>query len=117
MKSDEFMFYFSQLKARPPVPGKDSKSVGNWLENHETAIQAEEAAYINHNSDLFSVIPRAKSPLRNLFEKSLHFRIFQPWRVKRDDLENCNYDIKHELYISDERFNGFISVIILVLGS
>jgi hypothetical protein len=116
MISDEFMFYFSQLKARPPVPGKDSKSIGNWLENHMNAIQAEEAAYINHTSDLFSVVPKPKSPLRNLFEKSLHFRIFRPWRVKRDDIENYSYDMKHELYISDERVDAFISIIIACTG-
>lgn len=111
------MFYQSQLANRPPVPAKDATSLSNWQQNHLNAIQSEEAAYIKHTRDLFSVVPKSKSPLRNLFEKSLHFRIFRPWRVKREeDIENSNRDTKHELYISDERVDGFISIIIAFVG-
>lgn len=117
MQLDQFMFYQSQLASRPPVPPKDIRSLGNWHTNHLDAIQSEEAAYIKHARDLFSVVPKNKSPLRNLFEKSLHFRIFRPWRVKmEEDIENSNRDTKHEIYISDERVDGFISVIIAFVG-
>ncbi|EHK97238.1 hypothetical protein M7I_7017 [Glarea lozoyensis 74030] len=86
---NEFMFHYSHLTNRPPVPTKDATSLSNWHENHLNAIQDEEAAYITHTEDLFSLVSNPKSPLRNLFEKSLHFRIFRPWQVKRKDPENA----------------------------
>ena len=33
-----------------------------------------------------------------------------------EDVENSNRDTKHELYISDERVDGFISVVIAFVG-
>ncbi|KAH8654131.1 hypothetical protein BGZ60DRAFT_419383 [Tricladium varicosporioides] len=91
---NEFMFHYSHLKNRPPVPKKDSTSVSHWLENHQNAIQTEECAYIYHTSDLFCVVPKLKSPLRSLFEKSLLFRKFYPWRVKKKDIELEGHDPK-----------------------
>jgi len=111
------MFHYSHLKSRPPVPKKDVRSVSQWLENHQNAIQAEEAAYVGHTGDLFAVVPKLKSPLRNLFEKWGRFRVFQPWRVKKKDIELGGHDPEiEEVYLSDERINGFVSFVIASVG-
>ncbi|CZR62673.1 uncharacterized protein PAC_12570 [Phialocephala subalpina] len=40
----------------------------------------------------------------------------KPWRVKRKGIDSSDYDAKHELYMSDERIDGCISVTIAVAG-
>jgi hypothetical protein len=104
----------ADLRARPTVPQRNIDSIENWFYNHKNAIRDNEAQFINHTSDLFSLVPKSKSPLRRLLERSAQFRIFKYWRVERTDLEA--HDKENEFYTSDERIDACVSVIITVIG-
>jgi hypothetical protein len=111
---DGIVIQHAQLRARPVVPKKNVRSVQNWLYNHIGAIDDEEADYIRHTSDLFSLVPKVRSPLRRLFERSLHFRILPIWRERRTDLES--HDEQHEFYMSDELIDAFVTIVITIVG-
>ena len=112
--SDDLVLQHSQLKARPPVPKKDISSVKNWLYNKENAILEPETEYIERSSDLFSVVPKAKSPLRVLLEHSNRFRLLKLWQEKNVDA--AGYSDENVHYFSDEKIDRFIATFIMVLG-
>lgn len=83
-----------------PVPQRNINSIKNWFYNHQNAIPEEEAQYIDHTSDLFSL----------LLERSVHFQIFKYQRIEQTDLKALNAD--NEIYSSDQRIDACVSVII-----
>ena len=107
---NELINQHSQIRGRPQVPERDRNSLSNWFSNNEAAILAEETDYVKHSEDLFAIVPKSKTPLRSLLERSSHFRLFRLWLkpIKERD-ENIHYT-------SDERIDMFISVIIASIG-
>ena len=75
---------------------------------------SEETQYINHPSDLFSVVPRVKSPLRLLLERSSRFRLLRLWQQKTVDHSASEDENVH--YFSDEKIDRFVSTFIMSLG-
>ena len=112
--SDDLVLQHSQLKARPPVAKKDVSSLENWFYNNGKAILEAETKYIERPSDLFSVAPKAKSPLRVLLEHSHHFRLLKLWQEKNVDA--AGYSDENVHYFSDEKIDHFIATFIMVLG-
>lgn len=108
------MLQHSQLKAHPPVPKKDISSLENWFHNNGNAILEAETEYIKRSSDLFSIVPKFKSPLRVLLEHSRHFRLLKLWQEK--NVDSMTRDDKHVHYISDEKIDRFIAIFIMTLG-
>lgn len=107
---NELINQHSKIRGRPQVSDRDRISLSNWFSNNDAAILAEETNYVEHSEDLFAVIPKSKTPLRSLLERSSHFRLFRLWLkpVKGGD-ENVRYT-------SDERIDMFVSVIIASIG-
>jgi len=108
------MIQQAQLRNKPPIPAKDVNSVKNWFENHINAITEPESRYIHKSSDLVQLVPKSKTPLRRLLERSQNFRLWKTWHVKRDDLE-C-HDTDHEFYTSDEQIDAFVTLTIGSVG-
>ena len=75
---------------------------------------AEETEYIKHPSDLFSLVPRVKSPLRLLLERSSRFRLLKLWQQKTVD-HSASED-KDIHYFSDEKIDHFVATMIMGLG-
>ena len=112
--SDDLVLQHSQLKARPPVAEKDVSSLENWFYNNGNAILENETEYIKRSSDLFSVVPKSKSPLRVLLEHSHRFRLLKLWQEKYVDA--AGYSDENVHYFSDEKIDRFIATFIMVLG-
>ena len=108
------MLQHSQIRARPPVPKKDIRSLDNWFYNNENAILAEETDYIRHPSDLFSIVPKIKSPLRLLLERSSHFRFLKWWQQKSVERPAGGDENVH--YSSDEKIERFVATVIMSVG-
>ena len=92
------------------MPKKDITSVSNWFQNNKNAILEDETQYITYERDLFAMVPKNKTPLRQLLEKSSGFRLFLLWRKRR------NHEDETIHYISDQRIDFFVSLVITVLG-
>lgn len=112
--SDDLVLQHSQLKARPPVAKKDVSSLENWFFNNGNAILEAETEYVKRSSDLFSLVPKSKSPLRVLLEHSHRFRLLKLWQDKNVDTTLHTDGNVH--YISDEKIDRFIATLIMVLG-
>ncbi|KAN0089020.1 hypothetical protein V8E51_019280 [Hyaloscypha variabilis] len=110
----EFMLLQAQLRNKPSIPPKDVNSVKTWFKNHVNAISEPESRYIDQNSDLIQLVPKTKTPLRRLLERSQRFRLWQKWHVKREDLEG--HDPHHEIYTSDEHIEAFVTLTIGSVG-
>lgn len=107
----ELVIQHSNIRSRPRVQDKDVASISNWFHNHQHAILTDETEYINHTSDLFSMVPKTKAPLRRLLERSSHFRLARVWRrtLPENDDENVRY-------ASDQRIDHFVALIITAIG-
>jgi hypothetical protein len=108
--ADELIIQHSDLRSRSRVPKKDVISISNWFHNHRNAILREETEYINEPNDLFAVVPKAKTPLRQLLERSSHFRLWRLWRkAPISEMENVHYG-------SDQRIDLFVALMSTVVG-
>ena len=97
------------MRSRPKVNALKVRSVSNWFENHPNAIKGEESEYIQRRKDLFSVVPRTISPLRQLLERSSRFRFSALWMKRVDDGGTIHYS-------SEQRIEFFISAVITIVG-
>jgi hypothetical protein len=92
-------------------------SVSNWLFNKENAIDTRETAYLDHTSDLVPLVPKLKSPLRQVLETSRRFRLSRCWRTQPSDTcGNLGIDTGDTYYSSDEKIERFAGLVIVVLG-
>jgi hypothetical protein len=116
---DEFVLQQAALRDYPNTlkhAPQDIKSLDNWHYNHEhKAISAQEQKYLQHSRDLFSVIPKEKTPLRKLLEKSTSFHILWFWRDRKAP-ELPIYDKGLITYNSDQRIDRFISALVMTVG-
>ncbi|KAH0556095.1 hypothetical protein GP486_005971 [Trichoglossum hirsutum] len=108
---DELVIQHSNLRSRPRVPEKDVTSISNWFHNYQNAIWHEETEYTNKPKDLFSIVPKAKTPLRQLLERSSHFRLCKLWRKGPSSEDE---DIH---FSSDQRIDLFVTLTVTILGS
>lgn len=96
------------------VPKRNITSVSNWLYNRPHAILDVEAAYVTKEKDLFPMVPKSKTPLRQLFEESSKFRYWWVWsKPPRAASSDSSDDIK---YTSDKRIDTFVALTIMVVG-
>ncbi len=110
------MIQQSQLKAFPEAYRPDVKSLRVWHTNHGScAINSNEQKYLSHDSDLFCVIPKEKTPLRRLLDRSRTFRIHPLWR--KEDPSLPSYDKDLVLTISDKRIDRFITCLVVGVGT
>lgn len=114
MKSDKTVLQHGQMRAKPTVPEKDIRSVQMWQHNHKNAILREETDYLQHTSDLFSIVPKLRSPLRRLIERSPSFRTSHVWRKELSDLES--HDGQCEFYMSDGLIERFVTILVTTFG-
>ncbi len=116
MRPDEFVLQQAEIKKHPTASAQDINSLQNWHWNHQNrAIDAAEHDYLNHTDDLFSVVPKYKTPLRRLLEKSASFRIHWLWKEeKAPELPLYDKDVVN--YISDNKIDSFITILIIAVG-
>ena len=106
------MIQQAQLKAYPQAYRPDVKSLRAWHANHgSVAIVPEEQSYLTHDSDLFCVVPKQKTPLRRFLDRSMAFRTLPIWRKKEPGLPSYDKDLIFS--ISDKRIDRFITCLIL----
>lgn len=114
--ADEFMLQRAKMQMYPEAPLQNIQNIVTWHNNHQNrAISEEEQSYLYRPLDLFSLVPKEKSPLRRLLERSPRFRIHHFWRHKRQP-ELPVYDKDVITYISDKRIEKFATAIIVIVG-
>lgn len=109
---NELVIQHSELRSRPKVLEKDRNSLSNWFSNHHKAILEEETMYIQHPDDLFAMVPKNKTPLRRVLERSSRFRLFRWWKKKKPsplDDENVHFT-------SDWKIDLCVNIIIACIG-
>lgn len=107
---NELVIQHSELRRRPRVASKDRTSLANWFMNHNKAIDEEETLYIQHAKDLFAMVPKTKTALRRLLERSSRFRLFRLW------IKPCPVEDENVHYTSDQRIDTFVNMIIALIG-
>lgn len=111
------MLQHSELRARPAAEKRQVASIQNWLFNKENAISDSETTYLDHISDLVPLVPKQKSFLRKVLEKSKRFRLSPFWRLKPSDTcDDLGIDTGDTFYSSDAKIEQFASLVILSLG-
>jgi hypothetical protein len=114
---DAFILQQTALKKYPAAPSHDVKSIRTWHDNHDgVAISSEEQNYLTHDLDLFCVVPKEKTPLRRLLDRSRRFRIHSLWKSK-DARELPIYDQDLVTYTSDKRIERFVTLVIVGVGT
>ncbi len=115
---DELALAHAQIRAQAPVPARNIQSVSNWLYNKGNAISEPETTYLNHTADLFAMVPKYKSALRRLLERSQSFRLSSLWRTKSTVIASTKSHIESEevYYSSDKSIDQFVTAIILFVG-
>ncbi|KAL2012825.1 hypothetical protein VTN00DRAFT_350 [Thermoascus crustaceus] len=111
---NNFVLQHIQLKTRASATAKDIRSLRNWLHNNDGAIMAEERRYIDKEEDLFSLVPKDRSPLRRFFERS-SFRLLSFWERKPPSNLPI-HDQDHIYYSSDKRIDQFVTFTIISAG-
>lgn len=114
MRADELVLQHSKIRARPQVPKRDAHSILTWFYNNGNAILDDETQYIKHQSDLFSLVPTPKTPLRSILEHSRRFRQLSCWRQKR--LDDTMIEDKYIHYSSNKKIDRFIATFITITG-
>lgn len=75
----------------------------------------EEQKYIEQG-DLFALIPKERSPLRRIFERSSQFRLSRFWK-KNAPSSNLPFHVQQHIhYSSDKRIDQFVTLTIIVTG-
>ncbi|VUC33306.1 unnamed protein product [Clonostachys rosea] len=111
---NEFILQQAKLNQLDPAAERDIQSIVSWHWNHnDMAIVEEERKYLSHD-DLVCPVPKAKTPLRRLLDKSERLRTLAMWRGK--DAKPRGYDEKHLPYYSDKRMDRLTSAILLTAG-
>ena len=114
---DAFMVQQSSLQKAPQACAQDIKSLRNWHYNHSNlAISAPETAYLSHDLDLYSVVPKEKTPLRRLLDRSRKFRIHSLWKSSKAP-ELPVYDQDVITYTDDKRIDRFVTIVIVGVGT
>src|SRR5262245_7756748 len=114
---DELLLQYSAICTWPEAPKGNVQSVRNWLHNTGNAIHDEETAYIKQSHDLVSLAPKAKSPLRRLFERSSYFRSANVWKKQPSEDIDIRFPYPETVYYTDDaRVENFIRSLITVLG-
>lgn len=107
---NELFLQHTKLRNKPVVHPRHIKSVLNWHHNHGNAIKAEEIEYLDHSKDLVSMVNKTKSPLRQLLEKSSHFRLLGIFR------EASEWRDQYVINTSDKRIDMFIALVTTIIG-
>ncbi|KAI1331382.1 hypothetical protein F5Y16DRAFT_266644 [Xylariaceae sp. FL0255] len=111
-----FVLQQTEMKKLQKPRKQDFRSLRNWHHNHDyAAIAPDEQKYLEHESDLFGVIPKDKLPLRRFIDNSRRLRTLPIWQLKGKSVseENGGDDVS---YFSDARINAFAAGLIIGLG-
>jgi len=109
------MIQQAELKKHPKPSLDNIESLRTWHSNRSNrAISEEEQSYLHHPRDLFSLVPKDKSPLRRLLERSSNFRFYQVWRHSKPP--ELPFHDENVIYISDKKVERFVTAVIVVAG-
>ncbi|KAI1170933.1 hypothetical protein F4777DRAFT_567498 [Nemania sp. FL0916] len=114
---NKFVLQQAEMKKFQAPRRQVVRSLRIWHENHDNAaILPEERQYLDHKheSDLFSVVQRDKTPLRRFIDNSRWLRTLAIWRLKKQDTVEIEPEV--ELY-SEKRMNTFASSVIVAFGA
>ncbi|KAI1133664.1 hypothetical protein F5Y10DRAFT_228301 [Nemania abortiva] len=115
LQYNQFVLQQIEMKKLQTPRAQDIRSLVNWHHNHDyAAISPEEQKYLEHESDLFSVVQKDKTPLRRLIDHSRWLRTLSIWQLKNQDPPKHEGDVVS--YYSDKRINTFASSVIVGLG-
>ncbi len=98
----------------PTVDKVNIQSLKTWHSLHPGAISRVETTYLNHNSDLFRLLPRNAEPLRKFLKRWESFTFFSLWRRKsKQDLPFA--ERQEVLYMEDEKIVNFVLFVTVVI--
>ncbi|KAF2631335.1 hypothetical protein BU25DRAFT_407849 [Macroventuria anomochaeta] len=113
---NELLLQHSTLRERPLVDKRYTQSISNWLYNEENAIAENEVKYIENRFDLVQLVPKPRTHLRRLLEKSTRFRLSRIWASRDPPLPLHSAHVENLHYSSDTRIDNFFGLTVIVLG-
>lgn len=110
------MLQQAEIKKHPNPSLDNIQSLRTWHSNRwNRAISEEEQSYLSHYpQDLFSLVPKEKSPLRRFLERHGKFRSYSVWRHSKPP-ELPLYDA-NVIYVSDKKIERFVTAVIVIVG-
>jgi hypothetical protein len=112
---DTILLAHSELRARGPALKRNIANVDNWFENNQGAIVQDEANFIKHREDLFTISTTRKPTIRHFLESHVVFRLHWLWKKEPPpDTRQADRDTRQ--YISDEKMDLVATVTIIFVG-
>ncbi|KAH6884166.1 hypothetical protein B0T10DRAFT_551079 [Thelonectria olida] len=105
----------SELRAREPAPKRNITNIQNWFENNAGAIVKEEAKFINHREDLFTISTTRKPTIRNFLESHVVFRLHWLWK-KEPPPDTRQVDRETRQYVNEEKIDLVATIAIIFVG-
>ncbi|KAI9822405.1 MAG: hypothetical protein M1827_000124 [Pycnora praestabilis] len=115
---NEFVLSYSELKNRPRASGHAVNNVKNWFYNNEEAIAEPERQFVDTDSDLVSLVPKIRTPLRRFLELFDWFRLSCCFRVKSKDFVHYSkwYESQSTKYHNDTTMDAVVTCVVTILG-
>lgn len=90
--------------------------IRRWHENNDnSAIAEDEQTYLSHEGDLVYVVPKVRSPLGDLIDRSRYLRTLSAWK-KKDAPELPQYEDNAITYMSEKRVDSFTTSLTILSG-
>jgi hypothetical protein len=111
--ADQFIDAFGKIRARSRAEERQVNNVKNWL-NSRNAIRLDEAAFVNHTSDLISIISHSRPPLVRWLASCRKLRSWGLFKAKyRPDLHVQSAATR---YSSNEIFDTLGTTSLILMG-
>ncbi|KAF2132947.1 hypothetical protein P153DRAFT_309790, partial [Dothidotthia symphoricarpi CBS 119687] len=109
---NQYIDSFSKVRARPRAKPRQIRNVCNWLARD--AIDPDEAAFIDHKSDLISINSRNRPPLGQWLEACSKLHFFKLFKAKQ--LDDLHVQSASTTYSDNTKFEGFTNISIILIG-
>ncbi|PYH42969.1 uncharacterized protein BP01DRAFT_384919 [Aspergillus saccharolyticus JOP 1030-1] len=114
-KEHRFILQYMKILNRAATADRDRESLRNWLHNYKGAIWEKEQQYIE-KVDLIPLVPKDRSPLRRIFERSSRFRLSRIWR-RGPAPSTLPLHVRERIHLySDKSIDFFVNLTTTVVG-
>lgn len=110
--ADDYLVSYAEIRERR-AREYQINNVKNWLHNHPLAITYEEQAFIQKEGDLFTLVPRTRSPLQKVLEK---WQALGRTGLFRKPQRDDRLFSETTTYHSNARMEFFASGVVIITG-
>jgi hypothetical protein len=110
--ADQFIDAFSKIRTRPRAEKRQVDNLKNWLDRG--AIEAKEAEFATHASDMISINSRSRAPLGQWLEACRKLHLWKIFRSKH--LPDLHIKSAATVYSSNQMFDSLTTTAIIFMG-